>query len=361
MFERLNPVAIIADLKLESFDILDFIITTRKKLSSVPIIITSFPQDIDLAVKAIQQGAFDYLLKPYKPEILLKKINHALQTVHLAAENSMLSELVSLYDITSRMASTHNLDELLDITFQYCLQILKADEGVLQLAERESGKLHTVRKKEASSGSCIVKLTTVALKVFSGCSSVLVADYHVVMPAKTPLDTDGLYTCVSSPLKVNGEVIGVVSLRRIEGRGVFTGTDVKVLDVLTSQAGIAIRNANLYRSINQKLDELMLISTYSEQLMGVVDKYDVIRFMFETVIEHFQLDFIGFLVLQRRTHEFLHWSRGPVFGTRRAESARTAPVLRDRCRAQGRAAADRRAPASATKRAGSRQRRRAGG
>jgi putative nucleotidyltransferase with HDIG domain len=312
MFEQLNPSAIIADLKLESFDILDFIITTRKKLSSVPIIITSFPDDIDIAVKAIQQGAFDYLLKPYKPEILLKKVNQALQSVHLAEENSMLSELVSLHDITGRLASTHNLDELLDITFEYCLQILKADEGVFQLVNRGDGKLHTVRKKEASSSSGIVKLTSVALKAFSGCSSVLITDYQVAMPATLSLDTEGIYTCISSPLKINGEVIGVVSLRRIEGRGVFTSTDVKVIDVLTSQAGIAIKNANLYQSINQRLDELMLISTYSEQLMGVVDKYDVVRFLFETVIEHFQLDFIGFLILQRRTHEFLHWSRGPV-------------------------------------------------
>ncbi len=312
MFEQLNPDAIIADLQLESFDILDFIITTRKKLSSVPIIITSFPDDVDLAVQAVQQGAFDYLLKPYRPEILLKKINQALQSVYLAKQNSMLSELVSLHDITCRLISTHTLDELLDITFNYCLQILKADEGVLQLVDRDSGKLYTVRQKKASSGSGIVKLETVALKAFSICGSVLVTDYHVAIPAKMPLDTDGIYTCVSSPLKFNNEIIGVVSLRRIEGRGVFTGTDIKVIDMLASQAGIAIRNADMYRSINQKCDELMLISNYSEQLMGVVDKYDVIRFMFEIVIEHFQLDFIGFLVLQRRTHEFLFWSRGPV-------------------------------------------------
>ncbi|NLD91474.1 MAG: HD domain-containing protein [Fibrobacter sp.] len=312
MFEQLNPDAIIADLQLESFDILDFIITTRKRLSSVPIIITSFPEDVDLAVQAVQQGAFDYLLKPYRPEILLKKINHALQSVHLAKQNSMFGELVSLHDITNRLLSTHTLDELLDITFNDCLQILKADEGVLQLLNHDSGKLYTVRKKEASSGSGLVRLETVATKAFSGCCSVLVADYHVAMPANMLFDTDGIYTCVSSPLMFNNEVIGVVALRRIEGRGVFTGTDVKVIDMFASHAGIAIRNADMYRSINQKLDEQMLISNYSEQLMGVVDKYDVIRFLFETAIEHFHLDFIGFLVLQRRTHEFLFWSRGPV-------------------------------------------------
>lgn len=85
-----------------------------------------------------------------------------------------------------------------------------------------------------------------------------------------------------------------------------------MVDVLASQAGVAINNANLYHSINQKLDELMLISNYSEQLMGLVDKHDVIKCLYETALRNFPVDFMGFLVVQRRTHEFMYWSRGEV-------------------------------------------------
>jgi len=315
LFEQINPGLVIADLKLPSFDILEFIKNTRTRKSSVPIIITSFSSDIDLAVKAIQQGAFDYLLKPFQPEILLKKVRQAFQTIHLAKENTVLNELVSLYDITSKLTSTHALDSLLDITFQYCMQIAKADQGTLQLVDRENRKLVTVRKQDSGRGDTDIRLATMAEWVFEHCKSLLVADGRTEPFTAKNIDTEGIHTSISAPLKISGEVIGVVNLLRVAGQDSFTITDMNVIDVLASQAGIAINNANLYSSINQKLDELMLISTYSEQLMGVVDKYDVIRCLYETVIQHFSLDIIGFLIVQRHTHEFLYWARGEVDDT----------------------------------------------
>jgi putative nucleotidyltransferase with HDIG domain len=75
------------------------------------------------------------------------------------------------------------------------------------------------------------------------------------------------------------------------------------------QVGNALVNSNLYETVNRKLLELQVVSSYSEKLMGMVDEYDVIHALFETAIRHFDVDFIAFLVVQRRTHEFLYWSR----------------------------------------------------
>jgi putative nucleotidyltransferase with HDIG domain len=88
--------------------------------------------------------------------------------------------------------------------------------------------------------------------------------------------------------------------------------DLNTMDVLASQAGVAINNANLYSSISQKLRELSLVSTYSEQLMGLVDNKDVIKRLFETVRAHFTFDFIGFLLVKKRFHQFFYWSSGPA-------------------------------------------------
>jgi|GEM_PF-6283883 len=65
---------------------------------------------------------------------------------------------------------------------------------------------------------------------------------------------------------------------------------------------------NFGEKINRKLAELQVVSTYSERLMGMVDKYDVIRALFETSVRHLDVDFVGFLVVQRRTHDFFYWS-----------------------------------------------------
>jgi putative nucleotidyltransferase with HDIG domain len=317
MFEQLNPSVVIADLKIPSLDIALLINSNRGNTSATPFIITALPSDIDSAVNAIQLGAFDYLLKPYQPEILYQKINQAISATRLVKENIVLSELVSLYDITSKLTSTHNLDELLDITFQYCLQVSRADEGTLQLIDKDNGELVIVRKKGTRFENLRSQLTNhaewMASKwVLSHSRSLLIVDGKTVPSTNLNLITEEIFSGISVPLKISGEIIGVVNLNRGTGRELFTPIDLNVIEVLASQAGIAINNANLYSSINQKLDELMLVSTYSEQLMGIVDKYDVIRCLYETVIKNFPVDIIGFLIVQRRSHEFLYWSRGAI-------------------------------------------------
>ena len=317
MLEQLNPSVIVADLKTPSLDITQLICATKNRSSSIPFIVTAFPSDIDSAVTAIKQGAFDYLLKPYQPDILYRKIYQALSSTRLVRENIVLNELVSLYDITSKLTSTHNLDELLDITFQNCLQISGADEGSLQLVDEDNGELVIVRTKGTRFENQRSQLTNGAewatsKWVLSHGRSLLIVDGKTVPSTNLDLFTEEIFSGISVPLKISGEIIGVVNLNRNAGREPFSLTDLNIIDVLASQAGIAINNANLYSSINQKLDELMLISNYSEQLMGVVDKYDVIRCLYETVIKNFPVDIIGFLIVQRRSHEFLYWARGTV-------------------------------------------------
>jgi putative nucleotidyltransferase with HDIG domain len=316
MFDSLNPSVIIADLQVSSINVLQLLEITKNRPSKIPFIITVHQDEINTGVNAVQMGAYDYLIKPYQPEILYQKISQAIRASRLMKENIVLNELVSLYDITSKMTSTHNIDELLDITFQYCLQISRADEGSLQLVDKENGELVVVRKKGVHFDLCRSQLTNAvewpfSKWVFSHGKSLLIGGGKTIPPT-TLLTKDDDCTSIAVPLKISGEIIGVVHLSRNANRESFTPVDLNVIDLLASQAGIAINNANLYSSINQKLDELMLISTYSEQLIGVVDKYDVIRCLYETVVKYFPIDVIGFLIVQRRSHEFLYWSRGQI-------------------------------------------------
>ena len=85
-----------------------------------------------------------------------------------------------------------------------------------------------------------------------------------------------------------------------------------MLEVLASQAGTAINNAKLYTSLNEKISELSLISSYSEHFVGLVDLNDVIRCLFETVLKNFPIDVVGFFVIKKRFHEFLYCTRGQL-------------------------------------------------
>lgn len=317
MFEQLEPSIVIIDLKIPSLDIAQFINASKSKTYTVPFIITAAHSDVDLAIKAINYGAFDYLIKPYHPEILYKKINKAIQSTILVKQKIVLNELVSLYDITSKLTTTHKLDELLNITFQYCLQISSADEGTLELVDKDSGELFIVKEKCKRSEVQCSRLTSqtdrmVSKWVYSHGRSLLIIDGKTIPLTNMNINRKEIYSAISVPLKISGEIIGIVNLKRNIEQESFSITDLNVIDVLVSQAGIAVNNANLYSSINQKLDELMLISNYSEQLMGIVDKYDVIKCLYETVKQHFPVDVIGFLIVQHRSHEFLYWARGEI-------------------------------------------------
>jgi uncharacterized domain HDIG len=88
--------------------------------------------------------------------------------------------------------------------------------------------------------------------------------------------------------------------------------DLNLIDMLTAQASIAINNATLISSVKQKLDDLSLISTYSEQLMQLVDENDVLKCLFMTVQKYFPVDMIGILIVQKRNHVFSYWSRAKL-------------------------------------------------
>ncbi len=59
------------------------------------------------------------------------------------------------------------------------------------------------------------------------------------------------------PMRVNDRVIGVMQLLNKRGGAEFTDQDVQLLTTLASQAGIAIENARLYRSLKQERDRLL--------------------------------------------------------------------------------------------------------
>ncbi|MFP4163942.1 MAG: HD domain-containing phosphohydrolase [Chitinispirillaceae bacterium] len=315
LLEHIHPHVIIADLRMPNLDGIQFLEEIKRKNRNIPVIITTGHPDINTAIRAIQNGAYDYIIKPYQFELLNQKINQAIKSHRLARENVVLSELVSLHEITSKLTSTHNLEDLLDVTFEQCLTTAQAESGSIQLFDRESEELVIVREKgiknqKTRSPLSDVKEWTISKWVFKSGVPILIGDEISVPDADIELNRKDIGSAISVPLKVAHEVIGVVNLNRGKDKEHFSAVDLNVIDVLASQAGVAINNAYLYTSINQKLDELSLISTYSEQLMGLVDKTDVIRCLFDTVKRNFHIDFIGFLFVQKRNHEFLYWSRG---------------------------------------------------
>ena len=75
------PSCILLDVWLENntTDGIDILKVLKKSYSFVPVIMISGHGTIDLAIKAIKIGAFDFIEKPFDTNILLLNINRAIE------------------------------------------------------------------------------------------------------------------------------------------------------------------------------------------------------------------------------------------------------------------------------------------
>jgi len=81
---------ILSDLNLPDLDGLSF--CRRIKDMEIPFIILTAFGSVETAVKAMKEGAFDFLTKPVDPEHLLLVVEKALRTTSIIAENTLLRE-----------------------------------------------------------------------------------------------------------------------------------------------------------------------------------------------------------------------------------------------------------------------------
>lgn len=80
---------ILSDLRLPDHDGLFLLTWMRKRNIAVPFIVMTHYAEVQNAVLAMKSGAADYIAKPVQPDILLQKINDALQAASAATPVSL--------------------------------------------------------------------------------------------------------------------------------------------------------------------------------------------------------------------------------------------------------------------------------
>ena len=88
--ERIGLV--LTDLKLPKKDGFEVLRNVKQETPLLPVIVMTAFGTIETAVKAVKEGAWDFLTKPFDTDHLLVLIQRALDTTRLAAENILLRE-----------------------------------------------------------------------------------------------------------------------------------------------------------------------------------------------------------------------------------------------------------------------------
>jgi len=83
---------VLTDLKLPKKDGIEVLRAAKEENPLLPVIMMTAFGTVDVAVKAIKEGAFDFITKPFDTDHLLHLIKKALENQRLMAENILLKE-----------------------------------------------------------------------------------------------------------------------------------------------------------------------------------------------------------------------------------------------------------------------------
>ncbi len=85
-----RPLAIISDIRLPGLSGLDLLNTVTHHYQNIPVILITGHGDISMAVQAIQDGAYDFIEKPFSAERLIEITQRAIEKRQLTLENERL-------------------------------------------------------------------------------------------------------------------------------------------------------------------------------------------------------------------------------------------------------------------------------
>src|SRR5499427_10822424 len=111
----------LSDLMMADLDGIGLLERTKEKYPDMPVVMVTAVHDISVALAAIRNGAYDYLLKPFEREQLLATVRRALENRRLKRENDAYrTNLEALVAARTQQlkAAMGNLERSYDFTLE---------------------------------------------------------------------------------------------------------------------------------------------------------------------------------------------------------------------------------------------------
>ena len=139
--KKLPDVAII-DVKLDKGDNdgIELLSHIKKKNKDIPVIIISGHANIEMAVKSLKSGAFEFIQKPFDQERLLNFINRAIENFNLKNQNKELE--TKLFHSFELIGNSPNIEKIKD----QILKLSNSESRIFINGPTGSGKELIARK-----------------------------------------------------------------------------------------------------------------------------------------------------------------------------------------------------------------------
>ena len=245
-------------------------------------------------------------------------------------ENELLKRQVQTFHRVSQFVSSiYRLDQLLDLIMREAEAAVDAEASCIALYNESDHKLHI----EFASGEADERVKDLDFELGQGILGtvadtrlpLLVSDLAEDRRFDASIDRQTGFTTKSIlayPILRRDELLGVLEVINKKGRPSFTETDTRLLEVVATQAAVAIENAKLFGQIVQE-ERLSVLGRMAASIIhDLKQPMNVIRGFAELLgkpeVDHEHRRIFSNLILEdvdrflEMTEELLEYSQGSI-------------------------------------------------
>lgn len=245
---------IISDIKMPKMDGIETLAAIKKISPETEVIMITGYATVENAVRAMKEGAYDFIQKPFNLDELSILIEKAL-------EKSELRTLLALYESSRAIFSSLKLEDLFPVMIGLLKNVIKADEVAVLMLDQQN-QLYLA----AASFSLMYYPYKGAFITFGErlAASGTAGDDPVVI--EQPLETNQLTgtlfadseikSLAAYPIRMKNREFGILIVSRSGTHAQFNTTDIRNMSIFVAQIAQAIANSKLYEKLVVKISEL---------------------------------------------------------------------------------------------------------
>jgi PAS domain S-box-containing protein len=230
---------------------------------------------IDSAVQAMQAGALDYILKPFKLSAVLPVLARALAVRRLRVENIQLQEALGIYKLNMNVALAVDIDAVLQNVADAALAqsrfrgvsiLLPAEDGTeLRVAVTRGEAAESVQDARVPFSAVLSGWVERSRALLAGSGELAAGERASAAPlGDVPAD-------LSIPMLAGGKLVGILNFASERPRLPTAPGQHKALNILASVAAAAIERASL---LSRSLGAEQRYRRLAESAPDIVFRYE---------------------------------------------------------------------------------------
>ncbi len=262
---------ILTDIKMPEMDGMELIQTAHQIDPSMGAIFMTGYASLDTAKKAIQEGAYDYILKPFDLQEIRDAVNQAIKKREQTLKRARTNGINQIFELNQKLYSAGDSESLLKLCLQSALMQSRLKKGMILYWRQENNELKILQAKDPEKNLFVgttAKIDPELLAEWSQKKEVLLikslrdysffSDLTRLLPRSSRLDEllqlEG--EAILIPLVKAESACGVLTLVKTPEEQMLQEEDLKLLSILGIQTAISLENIRLLNNAQQSYREL---------------------------------------------------------------------------------------------------------